>query len=379
MRLRWIAAARARAVAFGHEHMRQYRTNVLILAQAGLAAALAWLAARTLHTRDPFFASIVALGPVVSSQVRRLTRTAQLVGGVVLGVGVGEAFILYVGTGAWQIGVSVVAALGLALAVKGGTTLMYQAGATAILIAALPRSLDIEFPRLINAALGGAVGLVVVILFHPLDPVRTARRAAPPLLAMLADRLSGSAEALAARDVVRAASELDEAQQLDPQLERLHETVEEARDVISLAPAHWQRRQAFEQYERTVDHIDHAVRNCQALFRRMVTAIEDREPIPEQLPSALRELGEGMRLMNKEFAAGRIPARARDMVLRAVHDAGEAYAEGLGFSGNVVVAQVRTAGTDLLRASGVEDDEANRMVRRAVGPNVQARTDLPRV
>ena len=33
--------------------------------------------------------------------------------------------------------------------------------------------------------------------------------------------------------------------------------------------------------------------------------------------------------------------RTRERVLRAVSEAGEAYAEGIGYSGNVVVAQIR--------------------------------------
>ena len=374
-----IAAARAHAVAFGHEQLRHLRTNLILLAQAGLAAALAWLvAANALHNPQAFFASVIALGPVVSSQVRRLTGTAQLVGGVVLGVGVGDLFILLVGTGAWQIGVSVVVAIGLALAVKGGTTLMYQAGATAILVAALPRSADVEFPRLLNSAVGGAIGLAVVIVFHPLDPLRTVRRAASPTLASLADRLTGAAEALAAKDSARAESELDNIQEIGPQLDRLHETVEQAREVISLTPAHWPRRQAFEQYERTVDHIDHAVRNCQPMIRRTITLIEDNERAPDQLPAAVRELGAAVRLLHGEFDSGRTLMKAREAVLRAVHAAGEAYVEGVGFSGSVVIAQVRTASTDLLRATGVEDSEANRMVRRAVGVQARTRTDLPR-
>jgi len=50
-----------------------------------------------------------------------------------------------------------------------------------------------------------------------------------------------------------------------------------------------------------------------------------------------------------------------------VTEAAKAYAEGVGFSGGVVVAQVRTTATDLLRATGVDFAEAPRLVRRAAG------------
>jgi hypothetical protein len=43
------------------------------------------------------------------------------------------------------------------------------------------------------------------------------------------------------------------------------------------------------------------------------------------------------------------------------------YRAGLGFSGDVVVAQIRTMASDLLLASGVPRPEMERAIRRAVG------------
>ncbi len=375
---RVVAAVRTRGPGLGRDRLRHLRANLIVLAQAGLAAGLAWiLATKVLHNREPVFAPTIALGAVVASQAQRLVRTIQLMGGVVLGVAVGEFFIVLVGPGFWQISLSVMLAVGLAIAVKGGTSLMYQSGSTAVLIAALPPSTDVEFPRLINAATGGAVGLAVVILFLPLNPLRAVRRAVSPALASLADRLTGSADALAAKDAGRAQSELDRLADLGPQLGRLRDVVEEARELVSLAPIRRPRRQDFERYECAAQHMEHAVRNCQPLIRRTVTLIEDNEPAPERLVTAVAQLGAAVRLLREEFADQDIPARTRETTLSAVHDAGEAYAQGLGFSGGVVVAQVRTTGTDVLRATGIEYRDANRMVRQAVGVKTRAQTNLP--
>jgi uncharacterized membrane protein YgaE (UPF0421/DUF939 family) len=377
---RLIARVRAGGTAFGRARLQHLRTDLIIVAQSGVAVTLAWAVAfRLLHNAQPFFAPAIALGAVLSSQTRRLGQTVQLVGGVVLGVAVGELFILFIGSGIWQVGLSVMLAIALAIVFKGGTTAMFQAGSSAVLIATVPPATNVEFPRMINAAVGAVIGLAVVIVFLPLHPLRAVRRAVAPTITTLADRLTGSAEALSARDAGRAQSELDRFGDVGPELGRLHDVVEGAREVVSLAPIRWPRRQAFEHYERLVDHLERAVRNCQALMRRVVTVIEDNEPTPDKLPTSVRELGNAVRLLHKEFDSGRTPAKTREMVLCAVSDAGEAYADGVGFSGNVVVAQIRTAGTDLLRATGVEDDEANRMVRRAVGAQARARTNLPQV
>ena len=61
------------------------------------------------------------------------------------------------------------------------------------------------------------------------------------------------------------------------------------------------------------------------------------------------------------------PKRAREQALRAVRTAGHAYRDGVGFSGAVVVAQVRTTVSDLLVASGLSQEDANHLVRRLFG------------
>ena len=66
-----------------------------------------------------------------------------------------------------------------------------------------------------------------------------------------------------------------------------------------------------------------------------------------------------MDLLRQEWAKGAEPLAARERALRAAAESGRAYDEGVGFSGGVVVAQVRTTVTDLLRATGIEHAEAH--------------------
>jgi hypothetical protein len=71
---------------------------------------------------------------------------------------------------------------------------------------------------------------------------------------------------------------------------------------------------------------------------------------------------------------GRSGEAARERALRAAAESGRAYDEGVGFSGGVVVAPIRTTSTDLLRATGVDYAEAPRLVRRAIGWQGRSRT-----
>ena len=73
--------------------------------QAGLAAALAWFVAHDVIGRPaPFFAPIAAVITLASSVGQRAKRTIELVVGVAIGIGIGDAIILLIGTGPWQIG-----------------------------------------------------------------------------------------------------------------------------------------------------------------------------------------------------------------------------------------------------------------------------------
>ena len=105
-----------------------------------------------------------------------------------------------------------------------------------------------------------------------------------------------------------------------------------------------------------------------------MTALADGEPIPAVLPGAMGLLGDAVDLLRQEWAKGAEPVAARERALRAAAESGQAYDEGVGFSGGVVVAQIRTTVADLLRATGIEHAEATRLVRRAVGWNERPRT-----
>jgi hypothetical protein len=109
------------------------------------------------------------------------------------------------------------------------------------------------------------------------------------------------------------------------------------------------------------------LRNVRVLTRRVITALGDDEPVPAVLPGAVGLLGDAVNLLRQEWDKGAEPLAARERALRAVAESWQAYDEGVGFSGGVVVAQMRTAVSDLLRATGVDHAEAPRMVRRAVG------------
>ncbi|WP_446212492.1 hypothetical protein [Micromonospora sp. IBSANI012] len=69
----------------------------------------------------------------------------------------------------------------------------------------------------------------------------------------------------------------------------------------------------------------------------------------------------------RDFLAGRVPDIARARAVQAAGEARRAYAEGLGFSGTIVVSQLGIVVSETLQASGLDMAEANRQAGIAPG------------
>jgi uncharacterized membrane protein YgaE (UPF0421/DUF939 family) len=356
----WLAGA-------GRDSVRRLRTYFIIGVQAGLAAAIAWLIAyEVLGTEEPTFAPAAAVAVIAASLGNRARRTVELLLGVGLGIVAGDLLIALLGTGPWQTGLIVFLAVTGAAAVRGTGLLMTQAGATAVLVATLtPGNPGLELPRTINALTGSVVGFVVMLVLAPLNPLRTVRRVAEPSLDLFARQISACATSLADRDVRLAEAVLDQMRDSEPKLTQLTEVVTAADEVVRFSPLRWRRRRDMRAYRHGAKHMALAFRNSRTLVRRAGTALRDAEPVPPDLPAALDHYAAAVRLLHREFLAGQEPVLARERVLQAVRNAGQACRQDIGFSGTIVVSQLRTVANELLRATGVRRDEARRLVRRA--------------
>ena len=107
-----VKRAARRAVARLHASL-----SSLVL--AALGAGIAWfIAHRLLGHQQPFFAPISAAVTLSVSRFQRAQRVIHLVGGVLLGIGVGEGLRTALGTSTYVIGLIVL--LTLLIAVMAG-------------------------------------------------------------------------------------------------------------------------------------------------------------------------------------------------------------------------------------------------------------------
>ncbi|SCE92726.1 FUSC family protein [Micromonospora mirobrigensis] len=384
-----VTRARREGEQAGRLRLRQLEITVVIAVQAGLAAALAALVAnRLLGPGAHVFAPAAAVGTIAAAIGQRARRTVELLAGVGLGITVGDVLRYLIGSGAWQTGLIVSLAIAVALLVAGrGGPLVGQAGGTAVLFATLaPHQRGLEAPHIFDALVGSVIGLLVVGLLLPVNPLRVLDRASEPIYAALSAQLGAVARALETRDADAAVRVLEELRGLDADIGRLNEALSGAEEVVTIAPARWHRRQQYHRYANGAAHLERLTLYVRSLARRSATALQYGEPVPAQLSRAVERLGVAVQDLRRECRAGDTDfPDSRRRVRESAELAGQAWAAGVRPYGDGLIIDLRTADSELLRATGCDPDDANRMVRRAAGvgeasahPPARARLDRPR-
>jgi pyrroline-5-carboxylate reductase len=161
---------------------------------------------------------------------------------------------------------------------------------------------------------------------------------------------------------------LAQLREAEVKLRAFDESLNAGREISTVAPLRWGKRGALAQYLESYKHLARALRNTRVLVRRGLSMVTDDEHIPPNLIAAIRSLAESVDLLHQKLAEGEEPVRAREAALAAVRACAEAYQAGLGFSGSVVVAQIRSTASDLISATGLPPEEAHRLVRSVQTP-----------
>lgn len=360
---------RERAKPEAFNRIREIRMNFWLAIQAGLAAALSWIVAADIFRHDgPVFAPIVAVGTLVSSANRRLRSFIELLVGIVFGIAIGDLLIFVLGIGPWRLALVVVLAIVAATAFYSSGAVVLQAAHTSVLIVTLsPVTPNIEASRIIDGA-AGALAALLVALVLPVNPLRLVNREVAPLMGTLAEAVEQTGRALQSADVQKAREALSRVRELQDNLPAVHDAIDAGRETVTLSPLRWKRRAMVRQFVRGAEYLHRITINVKGMVRRAVTMVEDKEPVPKMLPDAFRLLAEALRVLHHELSRGLDPQASRIWTQRALHEVGRAQREGLELSGSVVVAQIRTISSDVLRASGLDESEeqANRVVRESV-------------
>ncbi|MET7770809.1 FUSC family protein [Nocardia sp. NPDC005366] len=354
-----VGVARDSGVNRVRRSWARLRLSALPIVQCALGAALAWFVAHTVigHVQ-PFFAPTAAVVSIGISFGARIKRSVELVVGVAVGIGIGDLFISNAGTGVWQIALVVAVAMALAVFLDGGSVITMQAAGSAVLVATLlPPSAGAGFSRMIDALVGGLVGVVMVAAI-PLHPVRRAREQAAEILAVMGKSLSEGADGLLEQDRDKVRKALDAVRATQSQIDSLRSSLEGGREVIRISPLYWNWRDRLERVRATADPLDNAMRNTRVLLRRSLTLVNNDEILDPRLIDEVERLADAVEVVRKMMLAdpGEQPDQAEAArVLRSVGRAARPeLVAGAGLSAHVIFAQTRSIVVDLMQVCGVK-------------------------
>lgn len=332
--------------------------------QTSVAAAAAWVIATEVlgHVR-PFFAPIGAIITLGLTVGERRRRAVELAIGVAVGIAIADLLVTLIGTGTWQIGVTVALAMIGALLVGGGPLLASQAAASAVLVVALqPPDEAFDFTRAIDGLTGAVTGLVVGSLLLPADPVRIIRSGAGPVVRSLAAALDHISSAVRERDGSEADRAIEEVADLRPRHDDLEDALAEAVDTARMSLGRRAALQHVGQLAEFARHTRLAIADARSLARGVSRAIALQDATPPGVHEAIAELAEGTRAL-RALLDDEDPEPARERVLQAAGLANEVIEETGNLSALHIVGQIRLLCTDLLRATGMERSEAQELIR----------------
>jgi uncharacterized membrane protein YgaE (UPF0421/DUF939 family) len=339
------------------------RAGLWTIAQTSISVGAAWAIARQIDS-SPFFAPISAVISLSATRGQRTTRAIELVLGVAVGIAVADLIVSGLGTSTPVLMLVVALAMGAALLLGGGTLLVSQAGVSAIFVATIERPHGLTPNRFIDALIGGAVALLVSQVLLPRDPVAAVRNAAHALAARLGLALRETAAALETGDVDRARAALEIARHADEQLADLADAVDIARETVSVRPPVWRARERLPLYAGAIAQLDYAVRNTRVLARRAVSAVRRNGPAPPELAAAVALLADAVDELVHHLDDPEAETASRRLALDAARRATAVLDGDHSLQTSALVAQVRSTAVDLLRGSGLSEDEAIEAIER---------------
>ncbi len=333
---------------------------------SAVAAALAWLlATEVVGHEQPFFAPIAAVITLGLTVGQRRRRAVELAIGVALGIAISDALVTAIGSGTWQIGLTVGLAMGAATLVGGGSLLASQAGASAVLVATLqPPEGGFDFGRSLDSLVGAGTALIVSSLLLPVNPLRLVRESMQPVLERFVEALGAVATALTTRHPEAPDHALAAVGRVDDVHARLIDTLEAAGEAARLSPQRRRARGGLDSYAVAAGELGLAIENVRSLARGAMRAINLDDAMPEDAIEAVNALASSVGELGG-YLDGGDPGPVREAAVHAAALANAVMEATGNLSALNIVGQIRLTAVDLMRASGLERHHAQDAVRTA--------------
>jgi uncharacterized membrane protein YgaE (UPF0421/DUF939 family) len=335
----------------GRRARRRVLDSFWAVLQAAVAAAIAWfIAHRVLGHTQPFFAPIAAAISLSTSHIQRSRRIAQMVAGVLLGIGIAELLVPLLGVSTASLGIIVLVTMIVTIAVGFGffgDGMMFpnQAAASAVLVVAVHRH-GTGAERAVDVLVGGAVALVIGVGLFPANPLSVLADAESDVLRVLAAKLGEVIEILRGGHDVSDEWTVSTGHTIHRQLSALARARDTARTNVRVAPRRFHLRPAVDAEATRTGRVDLLANAVLSLIRAATLRSDGRQPPPAELQDTIASLAEGL----SDLAAAERPwppALLAEIERRAEHAIDQVTARQVD-ADQVVASILRAAARDLL-------------------------------
>ncbi|RCW46138.1 uncharacterized membrane protein YgaE (UPF0421/DUF939 family) [Halopolyspora algeriensis] len=310
---------------------------------ASVTGALAWwLAQRILEQPAPIFAPIAAIVSLIDEPGVRGRRVFRLIGGVLVGVVVGEVLVRYLDTGPWQIVAAMAISMLLVSAFSTNPLTLIQAGIAAMLVIAL-HAPDLGFDRLYSALLGGLLALVVSQVLVTPNPSALLADAARDALTPATRGLRGAAHALHQADPEAAADVLDLVRKGHQELATFETARERSRAITQQTVRGHRQRNRVRQLDARLVNIERVHTDTVLIARALHAAMPQSAQAPAPLIQALDDLAAAA----DTFATDPLDDQRRQHAHALALPVGDLQLPALPESLATLAGEVRTAAGDL--------------------------------
>ncbi|HLS92667.1 MAG TPA: FUSC family protein [Microbacterium sp.] len=281
----------------------QRRSPLLQIVKSAVATLAAWLVSLALIPSGPppVFAAIAALLVVQPSLNQSLMKGVERSIGVLVGVVIALLLGLVFGNHSWVVLVAIVVSLlgAWALKMTPGTT--NQVGISALLVLSLGAATpEYAIVRVVETAIGAAIGFVVNLALVPPVAVAPAHRA----LDALGDELAATMERLArALETPQSPAQREEllltARLMRPMRTQAERALEDAADSLALNPRGRRHRRELDEVRALLDRIGPVVTQVQGMTRAFYDRYDDQlanEPAVIGIAEQLRRGAHDVRL-----------------------------------------------------------------------------------
>jgi uncharacterized membrane protein YccC len=346
------------------ERLKGVRPSLWPILQTAIAGAVAWELAKQVPGHDrPLFAPIIAIVAMGISAGRRARQAVRLVLGATLGIAVADVLVRLLGEGPLQLFVVLFLSLAFARVFSSEPAFVTQAGISALLVMAVERQTQGLAPeRIIDAAIGASVALVMALLLFPIDPLAAVQRAASNAVRGLVETLRETAAALRTGDLDRAVAgrtrRYDDA--------ALDDAVSLGLDAARIAPRRRRARDDVNAYAEASQRLDAIARGTRVIAGSAARVLRARQAPAPELAVSVGALADALDALRDLLATPDGPKRerVRELALAAAGAAAETPTHELG--GSTIVHLVQSIAVDALRITGLDGADIQQRLARAL-------------